>query len=614
MRAALCLTLAAITLGSATAGCNWFGHTCSDSAAATPQNSASKGAPGSSSGGNAGGTSPTPSAIDASRTVLEADIVQLDHEQNRIYAMSKSGSLAVVDASQPGSLTLLGKTGLSGEPFEMYRRGNVLLTMSNRGVSSDGSVAPPLADGAPLPPEDPRSSALVTALDISDPTSAKQLMTFRVAGEIADSRIVGDVLYLATYENAQCWGCKDYRTLVTTFDISDATKPRQVDQMAFANPSGSAGFDAAWSTPWKRSIIATAERLYVGGLASNATSNADEGIIEVLDITDATGKLAHGATIVTSGPVMSRWQMDESEGVLRVISQRGAGRTSNGEAFPDIDTFRIESTTSMPRIGHGTINLPRQEGLKTVRFDGIRAYAITFNQTDPLFAIDLSDAAHPAQKGELHMPGWMYYLEPHGDRVIGLGLDRTDTTGNLNVSLFDVADLATPKLVQRVSFGPTNMYEDYMITNGALAEDQDRIQKAFRVFDDGLIAIPYSGSGNSYGSSPSCSGGGVQLVDWTRGSLTKQALLPVAGNARRAIRRDSDTMKELLAVSDSNVTSFRIDDHAVSAKTADVVIGTCVVRSSYPSGGAGGGWNEGGGNYYPGGDDYRSGYGGGMCE
>src|SRR4029079_7512378 len=100
-------------------------------------------------------------------------------------------------------------------------------------------------------------------------------------------------------------------------------------------------------------------------------------------------------------------------------------------------------------------------------------YAITFNQTDPLFTIDLTDATHPTQKGELQIPGWMFHLEPRGNFILGLGLDRTDKTGNINVSLFDVADLTKPTLVKRVSFGPTNMYEDYQITNGVLAEDQD---------------------------------------------------------------------------------------------------------------------------------------------
>jgi hypothetical protein len=495
--------------------------------------------------------------------------------------------------------------------------------MSNGGSGADGNPVPVVLDGdGTVPPApDAKASALLSAVDVSDPTKAHSVATFRVPGEIADSRIVGNVLYLATFEDGQCYGCttNTARTLVTTFDIADPTAPKQIDQLTFANPAGQ-GFNAAWSTPWKRSIVATSERMYVGGLASNQDTTTDEGVIQVLDITDPTGHLTVGAKIVTAGPVLSRWQMDESNGVLRVISQRGAGRTANGETFPDIDTFRIESTQSLVRLGHTTLTLPRQEGLKTVRFDGTRAYAITFNQTDPLFAIDLTDPANPAQKGQLQMAGWMYYLEPHGDRVIGLGLDRNDQAGNLNVSLFDVSNLAAPTLVQRVAFGPTNMYEDYSITNGVIAEDQDRIQKAFRVFEDGLIAIPFSGGGTS-GDSCAAQASGIQLVDWTRTGLVKHAMLPVTGNARRAIRRDSAVAKELIAVSDSNVSSFSIDLRDAPKQTADVVIGACVQRTT-PQGGFGGGrpvndgypqggYDNGGYGY---GNDTGSAWNGATCE
>lgn len=622
MRSIAYLALPALVTLIGATGCSGSrcGSASFDSASSGPQNSAAK-APAASA--NAGAAAPA----DASRAVSEADIVQLDHEQNRIYAISKSGSLAIVDASKPAQLTLMGKAGLSGEPFEMYRRGDILLTMSNGGSGADGNPVPVILDGdGSIPPApDAKASALLSAVDVSDPAKAHTLATFRVPGEIADSRIVGNVLYLATFEDGQCYGCTSgqARTLVTTFDIADATAPKQIDQLTFASPAG-AGFNLAWSTPWKRSIVATNERLYVGGLASPAETTTDEGVIQVLDITDPTGHLTVGAKIITAGPVLSRWQMDESDGVLRVISQRGAGRTSNGESFPDVDTFRIESTQSLVRLGHTTLTLPRQEGLKTVRFDGTRAYAITFNQTDPLFAIDLSDPLNPAQKGELQMPGWMYYLEPHGDRVIGLGLDRNDQAGNLNVSLFDVSNMASPTLVQRVSFGPTNMYEDYSITNGVLAEDQDRIQKAFRVFPDGLIAIPYSGGGTSSGSGCSAQGSGIQLVDWSPTGLVKHAMLPVSGNARRAIRRDSAVAKELIAVSDSNVTSFAIDLRDAPKQNADVVIGACVSRTTpdgrpVGGGGGGGGYNPNGG-YYPNGGSYgyddsasASPWTGGLC-
>ncbi len=623
MRVSTRLALSAIVLVSgAYAGLGCSGSKCGsvDMASASP---GSNDARSPTAGSNAG----SPAPADATRTVSEADIVQLDHEQNRIYAMSKSGSLAVVDASKPNALTLMGKTTLSGEPFEMYRRGDVLLTMSNHGVTLTGEVTPPLPEGATNPAPNASDGALISAVDVKDPAKAHTIATFKVPGEIADSRVVGNILYIATYESGQCYGCgPKARTIVTTFDIAEPTAPKQVDQVSYASPN-SGGFNLAWSTPWKRSIIATKNRLYVGGLAETEQSTSGkEGVIEVLDISDPTGRLVRGASVATAGPIMSRWQMDETNGVLRVVSQRGAGRTGNGEKFPDIDTFRIESMTSFLPIGHTTLQLPKQEGLKTVRFDGNRAYAITFNQTDPLFTIDLTDPANPIQKGELHMPGWMFHLEPRGDRLIGLGLDRTDKQGNLNVSLFDVSDMASPKLIQRVPFGPNDLYEDHSITTTVLAEDQDRIQKAFRIFDDGLIAIPFSDGGSSYsgagagcGDSTGKSRGGVQLVDWTTSSLTRRALLPMAGNARRAIRRDSGTSKELIAVSDSNVTSFAIEQRDVVRPTADLVIGKCVARTGGGGGGNGGmprGNDHGyGGNFY--GNDPppdRSFWNGSLCS
>src|SRR5262249_23910904 len=162
------------------------------------------------------------------------------------------------------------------------------------------------------------------------------------------------------------------------------------------------------------------------------TSN--EGIIDVLDITDPGGHLVPGARLSVAGAILSRWQLDERNGILRVISQKGAGRTGNGRLPPEVETFRIESTQSMVPLGNATMTLPRPEGLRTVRFAEMRAYAITYNQTDPMYVIDFADPAHPAQLGQLMMPGFMFYLEPHGDRVIGLGIDRNDPGGSLNVS------------------------------------------------------------------------------------------------------------------------------------------------------------------------------------
>ena len=528
-------------------------------------------------------TSGTSANAQAQRAIAEADIIQL--VDGRLYAMSKSGTVSIVDASQPGTLALLGQTTLPGQPFEMYLRGSFLVTMSNGAVAPDGHVTSTyqLADSG--------GGSLVSVVDVSAPSQPAMVASLKVPGEIADSRIVGTVLYLATYENALCYGCGSApRTMVTTFDVSSPLAIRQVEQVSFESNAPD-GYNLPWGSNWKRSIFVTDQRLYIGGHADvdpNDFGTADEGIIDVLDVTDPGGRLGTGARLKVAGAILSRWQLDETDGVLRVISQQGAGRTGNGLRPPEVATFLVASAKDFAPLGHTTIQLPQPEGLRTVRFDRDRAYAITYNQTDPLFVIDLADPNNPKQRGELFMPGFMYYLEPHGDRVIGLGIDRTDTRGSLNVSLFDVSNPDRPQMLARAPFAAPGITEDYAILNSEVSEDQDRIQKAFRVFQDGLVVVPFSAPlpYDSQGSSCDNTGGGVQLVEWKGDTLTKRALLPLPGNPRRAFEQGS----AMIAVSDSNVRSFSLADLGIAHETADLTIGSCVPPASpysYPAGPAG---------------------------
>ncbi|HSQ65581.1 MAG TPA: beta-propeller domain-containing protein [Polyangiaceae bacterium] len=506
---------------------------------------------------------PAPStSSDATRAIAEADIIQV--QGGRLYAMSRSGTVSVVDVSHPASLALLAQTHIDGEPFEMYLRGSDLVAMTSVQTYTE-----------------------IVVLDVGSSGTIAPLKTVAVVGSIADSRFVGDVLYVATYQDSPCQGCSPPpRTIVTSFEAADPAVIDQVDQVTFQSNAPDS-YNLPWGSNWTRSILVGDQRLYVGGHADvdpNTYYGQDttpEGIIDVLDISDPGGRFGKGTRLTVAGAVLSRWQMDERNGVFRVISQKGAGRTGNGVAMPEVATFRIDSTTSFSPLGKTSLQLPMQEGLRTVAFDDDRAYAITYNQTDPLFAIDLSDPAHPKQRGQLSMPGFMFYLQPHGDRVIGLGIDRTDPKGSLNVSLFDVSDMDTPKMLARAPFAAVEFTEDYEILNGELPEDQDRIQKAFRVFDDGLVAVPFA---SPQGCSDSSSG--VQLVRWANDTLANEAFLPLPNHPRRAFENNG----EILTVSDSNVRSF-----ASGKETADLVIGTC--EQDTPTYSYGGGVNQGG-DYY----------------
>lgn len=505
-RAALGL-LPALFACLATVGC--AGEGSSSTPASAPRDERANAGQNAQPPSSSGATAPSGSAQQA---IQEADIVEL--QDGRLYAISKAGTLSVIDVSKPGQLTLASQVFLPGQPFEMYLSGPRLVLLMNPSSLANGAAS---SSGAATA----TGSSTVLVLDVHDPVLVQRVGTFPVAGTISDSRLAGDTLYLVTEGGA---GAQ-----VTTFDLTSPASLKQVDQLSL----GGGG---------SRSIIFGNGRMYVGGTAG----------IDLVDVSDPKGKLSKGTHVDTQGPITSRWQMSEKDDVLRVVSQDASTSTA-------VETFAVWNARSMQTMAKTPIVLPRPEELKAVRFDADRAYFITFRQTDPLFIVDLTDPMKPRQRGELVMSGWVVHLEPRGDRLVGLGVDPNDVTGKLNVSLFDVSNMDAPRMIQRVSFGQTI----------DLAEDQDRLQKAFRIGDDGLITVPYSGPAGQ----PCTAGGAVQLVKMDNDSLYRGQTLPMAGNPRRALVNQN----ELVAVSDSNVSAF---DIASASRTADVTIGTCEVRTT----------------------------------
>ncbi len=503
------------------------------------------------------------------RLIAEADIVQL--RDGRLYAMSKSGTVAIVDVSQPGRLALLGKTRLPGQPFEMYLRGNQLVTMSLNAFQSSGAQAE-IADEGRYPRYYQNASSAVIVLDISNPTSMSMPAIHVVPGTIDDSRVIGDVLYVVSTERGYCYRCRpDNSTHVTSYSLTDAIGLPKVDDLELAPPEG-------YGSTWERAVSVGKDRLYVGGRSSTGYS-ASAGEIDIIDVSDPQGHLVRGAHLEVSGPIYTRWQVDERDGILRVVSQPGASGANNSSKMPAVDTFAIESSQSVKQLGHMEMTIPALEGLRGVRFAEDRAFVITYRRTDPLYTIDLSDPKAPRQRGELHIPGFVFHMEPFGDRLLGLGVDANNEEGNLNVSLFDVSNLDEPRMIERVSFGGKGLRTDDSTARVQLAEDYDRIQKAFKVLDDGLIVVPFSGTTGPRGYGDTCESttSGVQLIEWQNDRLVKRAHLPLQGNPRRALPYQD----ELITVSDSNVRTFSLANKDVAQPTADVVIGKCVSRYGY---------------------------------
>ena len=125
------------------------------------------------------------------------------------------------------------------------------------------------------------------------------------------------------------------------------------------------------------------------------------------------------------------------------------------------------------------------ELLYAARILGDRAYLVTFENTDPLYAIDLSNTAAPTILGELEVPGFSDYLHPvTDDLLLGIGKDAvSDASGNtfvqgVKVDLYDVSDMAQPSQIASYTLGKRGSstpvsYDSHAFTS-AWADDQFR--------------------------------------------------------------------------------------------------------------------------------------------
>jgi uncharacterized secreted protein with C-terminal beta-propeller domain len=150
------------------------------------------------------------------------------------------------------------------------------------------------------------------------------------------------------------------------------------------------------------------------------------------------------------GFLLNQFSMSEHDGLLRVAS-------TEFNVWSAVPQERRGSVVTVLRDdGQGTLAKTGQvrdiapgERIFAARFLGDKGFLVTFEQVDPLFTLDLADPKNPRVVGELEMPGFSAYLHPVDDRyllAVGRAEDRSGQLTELAVNLFDVADLARPRL------------------------------------------------------------------------------------------------------------------------------------------------------------------------
>jgi uncharacterized secreted protein with C-terminal beta-propeller domain len=255
----------------------------------------------------------------------------------------------------------------------------------------------------------------------------------------------------------------------------------------------------------------------------------------------------HEVSFAAAGKVeglpLNSYSMDEYEGKLRVVTTRTATASLTGNLVqislsPVNDLYVLSEADGKLTVTGSVTNIGVGERVQSVLFKEDRAYVVTFRQVDPLFAINLGDPANPVVEGELVVPGFSSYLYAiDREHLIGVGQVMTSGVQNVQVSLFNVADLAHPVAVDQ------DVYRSGWTTSGAQYDPH-----AFSWFaDQEVLAIP--------------------LDTWGTDNSTRNNLL--------VLQVDADTgITELGRVSHSTrvLRSLRIGEYLYSLAEGDLKI------------------------------------------
>lgn len=411
--------------------------------------------------------------------VDEADIVKTDG--SCIYSMDSKGTLRIVDASSMKILAEI-RGEISADYREMYVEGDCLQVIRQQEdyVTYKGEIKLPssaeengktetaadksgstAADGVRTSYSIPVTTVTVDTYDISDKEHPKKTGSYQQDGRYLSSRRNGGRLYLFTsyvpdtgegVDQLQYYiprsgeeyiSCdhiylptpdEDFSYNGKVFLVTGAVSPEQPDRASDI-----------------MAVASNADIFYVSAdniYSATETWNASETRTEIIRIGYESGKFTDGAVGSVKGELNNNFSMDEYDGKLRIVTTVGGWDADYINYLRDNSLYVLDDTLHV--IGK-IENLAENEQIKSARFMGETGYFVTYRNTDPLFAVDLSDPENPKVLSELKITGFSEYLHFYGEnRLLGIGWETDPDTGNVSGMKCSMFDLSEPSEVREM--------------------------------------------------------------------------------------------------------------------------------------------------------------------
>ena len=392
---------------------------------------------------------------EAEREIVESDIYKFDG--NVLWLANQYKGLIAVDIKDREHLKIIGNLRFQGYVGEMYLqegRAYILVSYTNSSYEYDEIYY------------SGRTYSKLMVVNTEDPADLKLIGEFEIEGWITDSRQVGDVIYVASTEYRYYWYDCDGdggqsgsdQISIMSINVKDPQNIKMVDKVSVP------GYGYTLYVSKKSIYVAEADTYYWN-------EDYKEGYpVTMFDISDPEGKIVKKAEFRTDGFMSDRWKMHEVGDTFFAVSS--SSQWGNGDSF--IESFDVSDPENIKKLDKLVFMTNQQ--LYGTKFEGDRAYAVTYFQQDPLHVIDISDPANLKQLGELEVPGWSDFIEVRGTTILAVGRDNSKT----KVSMYDVADPEDPKEINTVEIGSGYSYSE-----------ANYDWKAFKIFDElGLILLP----------------------------------------------------------------------------------------------------------------------------
>lgn len=165
-----------------------------------------------------------------------------------------------------------------------------------------------------------------------------------------------------------------------------------------------------------------------GDITKIAKFSLNKGLIDAVGATSAGGE------------VYDTFAINEYQGSLRLLTTDQSKSEQENQLYLFDENLKL--TGSLKGIAKG-------EQIYAARYLGDTAYFVTYRNSDPLFAVDLSDKKKPKILSELKITGFSEYLHFWGqDKLFGIGYETDPDSGErkgIKLTMFDISDPADLK-------------------------------------------------------------------------------------------------------------------------------------------------------------------------